>query len=56
MNKEDLEECIEELYAIHKDLTDVHEDSVNKVLKITDSNKELLYKIEDLQGEIASSI
>lgn len=56
MSKEEIDECIEELYSIHKDLTEVYNNTVQKLSAVTDSNMEILGKIEDLQKEIASSV
>ncbi|MGB4190935.1 MAG: hypothetical protein WBJ81_00080 [Rickettsiales bacterium] len=49
MNKEELEEYIEELYTIHRD-------SVDSLSEITNSNKKILNEMKELQKEIASSV
>lgn len=56
MSKEAIEQCTEELYAIHKDLTDVHKDSIKKLSSIAESNTNVLHKMEKLQREIAASV
>ena len=49
MNKEELEEYIEELYTIHRD-------SVDSLSEITNSNKKILNEMKELQKEIALSV
>jgi hypothetical protein len=56
MSKEEIEECTEELYAIHKDLADLHKDSIKRLSDIADSNMEVVRKMEQIQKKIASSV
>lgn len=60
MTTKEIEECTEELYAIHKDLADIHSEALDRLSNLTESNTQVIKDAETLkiklQFEIRSEI
>lgn len=56
MDKKEMEQYVDELYAIHKDISDIHRESMDRLINLTKDNRATIEKSQQIKKEIVEAV